>query len=347
MTYVRSVRSTMKTENHSNPHERAETQASLAESVREWEETCKNCHPPTPIVCMTNCRIWNSKNELRRLHKIINTPNFTPTLLNTLKNTRRLHNLRLISKGYYSIDNLQQELRKIGYNHSLQTIQDEYVTPLLKVGLIEERNNRYCITSFGRQLLDAIKNCEFENGLPPHSECHEEKALHLLLNAPKTFDDFKTVIPTKSIARVLSRLHKAGLIEATKEKDYVFYFKTKREPEKARFSPTERKIYENIAENGVSAQKLAEKAMISLRRTYKYLRKLKGKKMVFSRKKPKTYSLTAKGIQIASALEKIQKLIEETLVVASRFVNDRETSYLPTPDTSYISTAEKQKKHAR
>ncbi|MBX5328410.1 MAG: winged helix-turn-helix domain-containing protein [Candidatus Bathyarchaeota archaeon] len=337
----------MKTETHPSPNERAQTQASLAENVREWEETCKNCHPPTPIVCMTNCRIWNSKNELRRLHKIISNPNFTPALLNTLKNTRRLYNLRLISKGYNSIGNLQQELRKIGHNHSLQTIQDEYVTPLLKVGLIEERDNRYYMTSFGRQLLDVIKNCDFEEVLPPHSECHEEKVLHLLLDAPKTFDDFKTVIPTKSIARVLSRLRKAGLIEATKEKDYVFYFKTKREPEKTRFSLTERKIYENIAENGISAQKLAEKAMISLRRTYKYLRKLKGKKMVFSRKKPKIYSLTAKGVQIASALEKIHKLTEETLVATSHFVNDKETSYLPTPDTSYISKAEEQRKHAR
>jgi len=278
MTYVRSVRSTMKTETHPNPHERAETQASLAESVREWEEACKNCHPPTPIVCMTNCRIWNSKNELRRLHKIISNPNFTIELLNTLKNKRRLHNWKLISKGHHSIDNIQQELKKIGYTHSLQTIQDEYITPLLKVGLIEEKNNRYYITSFGRQLFEVIKNCNLEDVLPPHSECYEEKTLQMLLNTPKTFHDFKTVIPAKSIARVLNRLNKTGLIETTKEKDHVFYFKTKREPEKARFSPTERKIYENISNDGISAQKLAEKAMISLRRTYKYLRRLKGKK---------------------------------------------------------------------
>ena len=337
----------MKTETHPNPHERAETQASLAESVREWEETCKNCHPPTPIVCMTNCRIWNSKNELRRLHKIISNPNFTTELLNTLKNKRRLHNWKLISKGHHSIDNIQQELKKIGYTHSLQTIQDEYITPLLKVGLIEEKNNRYYITSFGRQLLEVIKNCDLEDVLPPHSECYEEKTLQMLLNTPKTFHDFKTVIPAKSIARVLNRLHKTGLIATTKEKDHVFYFKTKREPEKARFSPTERKIYENITNDGISAQKLAEKAMISLRRTYKYLRRLKGKKMIFSRKKPKTYSLTAKGIQVASILEKIHKITGETLVAATRFVNYKETSYLPTPDTSYISEAEKQRKHTR
>ncbi len=336
----------MKDESYPNPLERAETQASLADKMREWEETCIKCHPLTPIVCMANCRIWNSKNELRKLHKIINNPDFTQELLNTLKNKRRIHILELISKGHHSIVNLQQELKKNGYNHSQQTILDEYVTPILKVGLVEEKNNRYYPTTFGRRLTEVMKNfnSSIEDALPPHSKCYEETVLHMLLSTAKTFDDFKTMIPSKSVARVLNRLHRTGLIETTKDKDYVFYFKTKRESSKAKFSPAERKVYESIAEEGISTQKLAEKAKISQRRTYKYLRRLKGKKMVFSRKKPKSYSLTAKGVQIASVLEGVNKLTAEASAVAEQFVNSKESSFLTMPDASYVAQTDKLKK---
>jgi hypothetical protein len=45
--------------------------------------------------------------------------------------------------------------------------------------------------------------------------------------------------------------------------------------EQASFSPTEKRVYENILPYGISARQLAEKTEISLRRTCKYLRRLK------------------------------------------------------------------------
>jgi len=102
------------------------------------------------------------------------------------------------------------------------------------------------------------------------------------------------------------------LIETPEERDYVFLFKSKRDPNKETFSSTERKVYDNISEEGISAKKLAEKTEISLRRTYKYLRGLKGKKLVFTRKTPKAYSLTDKGEKLASILQELQNLVEET-----------------------------------
>lgn len=102
-----------------------------------------------------------------------------------------------------------------------------------------------------------------------------------------------------------------GLIETPKERDYIFFLKSKRDPNKETFSSTERKVYDNISEEGISAKKLAEKTGISLRRTYKYLRGLKGKKLVFTRKTPKAYSLTDKGAKLASLLQELQNLVEE------------------------------------
>lgn len=345
MTYVRSVRSTMKSESYPNSLEQSEERASLEWVVEGWEETCKNCNPLTPMTCVTSCKIWNLKNELRKSYEKMTRPDFMTKLLNALKNKRRLQIFEMISKGRYSKASLQQKLKKLGYHHSQQTIAEEYLAPLIHVRLVEENQNRYHATVFGCRLAESTKNfIDIEKVLPPHSKCYEETALGMLLNGPKTHKDFEGVIPTKSAARVLNRLQTAGLIETTKEKDYVFYFKTKRDPNNVKFSPTERRVYGNISIEGVSARKLAEKTMISLRRTYKYLRRLKGKKMVFTRMRPKSYVLTANGTRAALMLQEISNLIVEVLASATQFVKDKETHYLPTPDTSYIMQVEKRRK---
>jgi len=244
-------------------------------------------------------------------------------LLNTLKNDRRLQILEIISEGCYSKARLQQRLKKRGYYHSQQTIAEEYLTPLLEVGLAGEDQNRYYATVFGCRLNDLMKGfSDVEKVLPPHSECYEETALGMLLDKPKTYEDFEGMIPAKSVARVLNRLQKAKLVETTNENDYIFYFQTKRDSNSTKFSPTEKRIYENISIEGISARKLTEKTSISLRRTYKYLRRLKGKKLVFTRKRPKSYVLTPKGLEIAKMLREIRNLTLETLATASHILNN-------------------------
>ena len=78
-------------------------------------------------------------------------------LLNTLKNDRRLQILEIISEGYYYIARLQQKLKKRGYYHSQQTIAEEYLAPLIEVGLAVEDQNRYYATVFGCRLNELIK----------------------------------------------------------------------------------------------------------------------------------------------------------------------------------------------
>jgi len=253
----------------------------------------------------------------------MDNPNFIKDLFNVLKNETRLHILNTIVKGRYSVDQLQQELKKAGYTHSQDTLNEEYLRPLIQVGLANETRDEYSATMFGGRLTEKLEEFpEFVNVLPAHSECYEETLLSALLAGPKTFQEVEEFISPKVASRVLKRLKTSGLIETPEERDYVFFFKSKRDPAKETLAETERKVYENIPEEGISAKKLAEKTELSIRRIYKYLRGLKGKKLVFTRKTPKAYALTVKGEKLASLLQDLQKLVEETWASSEQVVSN-------------------------
>jgi len=296
----------------SSPPQATQRKTDIAEVLEEAKETCKDCHPLTPMICVTRCTIWKLKNELRKLDRKMKNPNFVTNLLNTLKNRRRLQLLETLSKGRYSIVRLQQKLKKLGYYHSRRTIAKEYVAPLIEVGLVEENHNKCHTTVFGCELNELTKDLnDIEQLLPPHSECYEEKTVKALFDGSKTYEELEFVIPTESLSRVLKRLHVANLITKDVQNNYIFYFKTRRDPQQEKLSPTEKRVHQSIPEEGITAKKLANKTNISLRRTYKYLRKLRGKKLAFKRKSPKTYALTEEGTQIARLLEKIRVLLIE------------------------------------
>jgi len=244
-------------------------------------------------------------------------------LLNTLKNKRRLQLLEMISEEPHSIVQLQQKLRKLGFNHSQKTICQEYVTPLITVGLADEYQNLYRSTLFGRRVNDLAKDFpDLEGFLSPHSECYEEIALNALMKGPQTLEGLRGIIPEKSLSRVLSRLQKTALAETNIDKDYVFFFQTKRSPDNSDFYSTEKKVYEQIPKEGISAQSLAREAGISLRAIYKYLRRLKGKKLVFTRKRPTTYYTTASGVKMGTMLEDMHKLTVEALTATAHLVEN-------------------------
>jgi DNA-binding HxlR family transcriptional regulator len=293
----------------------------LSELLKALDAECRNCAPLNPLECV-RCKVWKLKNELRRLRETMDNPNFIKDLFNVLKNETRLHILNAIVKGRYSVSQLQQELKKAGYMHSQDTINAEYLRPLMDVGLAAEARDEYYATMFGGRLTELLEDFpEFVAVLPAHSECYEETLLSALLAEPKTFQDVEKLIPSKIASRVLKRLKTGGLIETPDERDYVFFFKSKRDPNKETFSETERKVYDTIPEDGISAQKLAEKAALSIRRIYKYLRGLKGKKLVFTRKTPKAYGLTIKGEKLASLLQGLQALVEETWASSEQVVS--------------------------
>jgi predicted transcriptional regulator len=301
----------------------AERSNGLAGMLRALDAECRSCAPLTPLECISRCNVWKMKNEFRRLRETMYNPNFIRDLFNVLKNNTRLHILKAIVKRRYSVDKLREELKKAGHSHSRDTINQEYLRPLLEVGLAAEDQEQYYATTFGGKLNELIGDfSEFATVLPAHSECYEEVLLNALLSEPKTFEEIEALLSSKVASRILKRLKTAGLIETPEERDYVFFFRSKRDPNKETLSSTERKVCDNISEEGISAKKLAEKTGISLRRTYTYLRGLKGKKLVFTRKTPKVYDLTDKGEKLASLLHELQNLVEETWNSSEQIVNN-------------------------
>jgi len=301
-----------------------ENRVTLDQTLRNLEEKCKKCKPLTALTCVTECKTWILKNQIRKLNEKLSRPNYLELLLNTLKNRRRLQILEMASKQHYSISKIQQKLSENGYKHSVQTILEEYIRPLEEVGLLQEGRNPFDLTILGSKVSELIKNFpDLEETLPPHSECYEERAVESMLSGPKTYEEIRRVIPRKSAARVLSRLQKASLVESNSGKNYIFFFQTKRCPSLENLSPTESRVYENIPDQGIFAKKLANDAGISLRRTYKYLRKLKGKKLIFERTRPLTYGLTDSGIKLGSMLKSLRNLVGETRITSEKFLKDR------------------------
>ena len=284
----------------------------MVETLKTLGAECRNCAPLSPLECVTHCSLWKLKNELRQLRETMDDPNFIKDLFNVLKNNTRMHILKTIVKGRYSVGKLQEQLKRDGYLHSRDTINEEYLRPLVQVGLAAEAQDQYYATTFGGRLNGLLGDfAEFADILPAHSECYEEIILDALSSGPKTFEALEAYLSPTIASRILKRLKTVGLIETPGERDYVFFFQSKRDPRKEMLGETEGKAYGNISEEGVSARKLADKTGISLRRTYKHLRGLKGKKLIFTRKTPKLYRLTGKGETLASLLKGLQGLVEE------------------------------------
>ncbi len=284
----------------------------LVEMLKDLGARCRTCAPVNPLECVTRCNLWRLKNELRQLRNTMDDPNFIKELFNVLKNGTRLQILRTIVKGKHSVGRIQEELKKAGYSHSCDTINEEYLQPLVHVGLAAEAQEQYYATTFGGKLTEVLEEFSvFVDVLPAHSECYEETLLDAMLSGPKTFEDMAAFVSPKIASRILKRLKVSNLTETPEERDYVFFFRSKRDPGKESFSQTERKVYNNIPDDGIAARKLAEKTDISLRRTYKYLRELKGKKLVFTRKTPKVYRLTEKGEKLAQLLRGLQEVVED------------------------------------
>ncbi|MCL4429386.1 MAG: hypothetical protein M1167_01415 [Chloroflexi bacterium] len=302
---------------------RNENNHALSRMVKSLDAECRNCAPTSPLECISRCQVYKLKNELRKLKETMDNPNYIKELFNVLKNQTRLHILKAIVNGRYSVSQLQQELKKKGHTHSQDTINEEYLQPLMAVGLATESRDEYYATTFGGRLTQLL-GCfpEFAEKLPRHSECYEETLLQSLLAGPKTFEDIEGSI-APNVSRTLNRLRSAGLVKTRRESDYVFFFKSIRDPAKETLTATDRKIYDAVVSHeGISAGKLSRETGLSMRLTYKYLRRLRGKKLVFTRRTPKTYSLTCNGKKLASVLQNLQQLVEDTWSSSQQVMQD-------------------------
>jgi DNA-binding HxlR family transcriptional regulator len=302
---------------------KGENNQDLAGMLKSLEAECRNCAPTSPLECITRCQAYKLKNELRKLRETIDNPNYIKELFNVLKNEARFHLLQAIVNGKCSVSQLHQVLKKIGYSYSRQSLSEEYLGPLIRVGLAAEVRDEYCKTMFGGRLTESLENFpEFAEVLPANSECYEETILQSLLSGPKTFEGIEALISPKSTSRTLKRLRSVGLIETPIERDYIFFFKTIRDPKKETLTVSERKIYDSLTDEGSSVGKLAKDVGLSVRRTYRCLRRLKGKKLIFVRRAPKVYALTCKGEKLALVLQELQQIVEDTWASSKQVMQD-------------------------
>ena len=293
--------------------QKTQNEHSFSGTLKSLDIECTTCKPVTPFECITRCRVYKLKNELWHLRESMNNPDYIKDLFNVLKNETRLQIIQTIVTDRHSISDLQQKLKKAGHSQSQSTITEECLQPLMALGLANESRDQYYLTSFGGRLAELL-GCfpEFAPKLPAHSECYEETLLQYLLSGPKTFEQIETVVLPKNVSRTLRRLHSARLIKTSTERDYIFFFKTIRSPDKETLSTSERKIYDAISDVGISAGKLAGQTGFSKCVIYRCMRHLRGKKLVFVRRTPKAYHLTCKGKKLASVLNALQQTVEET-----------------------------------
>lgn len=276
----------------------------LSEFLEQAQSLCQRCGTISPLVCVERCELWKAKNELLEMNGVLTRNDHVPNLFNAVKNKRRLKIMDALSERPRNVKDLQEYLKNSGYYHSCRTI-NEYLRPLVQTGLIkEDGDGRYRSTLYGRKFRDMLSKFDSEDLLPTHSHGHEENILKQLLSGPKSYEELAVAITHKSLSRAMKRLLEKGLITKSQASDYVFYFKTKKGPN-VKFSPTEKKVFETIPEVGIPARNLSREVNINVRRTYKYLRRLREKKLVFAQAKPKIYELTPSGKEIASLLEEI------------------------------------------
>jgi len=282
------------------------------------------------MICIERCEIWRTKNEFIEMNGMLCAEDHVHDLLNAAKNDRRQKVMEALSERSRGIKGLQEYLKSKGYYHSQHTIASEYVEPLIKAGLVKRDGAKYRLTLYGQKFRGVLNKFNVNNPLPPRSRCYEEIVLKKLKDGPKSYADLAESLTQKSLSRSLKRLTENGLVTKSKTSEYVFYFRTKKVPKKP-FSPTEKKVYEAIPEVGISSGELSERVGINLRRTYKYLRRLRKKRLVFTRKKPRTYELTASGMELANLLEETANLVLDASG-ASAFLLERSKQTTEAPE---------------
>lgn len=285
----------------------------LNEIYEKAEEYCRRCNPLSPMTCIEHCYVWKIKNKIWRFKNERSELSETPSrnhiihLFNTIKNKRRLKIIEILSRQPCNLEELQLRLKKEGYYHSRSTIENPYIKPLLNAGLVREEDGRYKSTLYGKKIWEIWSKRGFKDMFPIHSKGYEESCLRALANGPKTYDELTELLSEADLHRTVRRLEERGLVAINHPSARVFFFKTSREPTE-NLSPTEKRVLSIVSEGSISAQEISGKACITLRRTYKYLKRLKEKRLVSRQRKAITYRLTPKGKDLAERLERISNV---------------------------------------
>jgi len=280
----------------------------LSEIYKEARRYCRDCEILSPMTCLEQCSIWKLKNELFELNQIVKRNMHVIDLLNAVKNRKRCKIIQILRRQSLTSDELQDHLKKEGFYHSLTTITNSYLKPILKAGIVKEESGRYRLTFYGRKIYVILSKEELQGMFPRGSNCYEEFCLLALGAGSKSFKELCSVVSQKALGRTIKRLEEKSLVTRNRPSGRVLYYKTNGKLDK--FSPTERRVFDAISQSGMTVHDLTQKVGITIRRTYKYLKRLESKKLVVCQRRPTTYVLTPVGRRIANCLNEMIHLHE-------------------------------------
>jgi len=223
--------------------------------------------------------------------------------LNAIKNQRRVSILQLLQEKPHTEKEVQDGLRSMGHRHSLTTIRG-YLQPLVEAELVGQKHRKYGTTVKGSKVLQLVGKTNFLLGFPANSSCHEELSLIAIKNGYRTFEELAKLVGRSLLPRTLNRLQKEALVQSNHPRDHIQFYRVRvRLPGEA--SPTERRVFHALSEEGISVKDLSKAVGITIRRTYKYLARLKKKGLILQRSLPVTYVLTSTGSIVADFIEEI------------------------------------------
>ncbi|MGQ9513690.1 MAG: winged helix-turn-helix domain-containing protein [Thermoproteota archaeon] len=220
-----------------------------------------------------------------------------------IKNRRRVKLAQILLEGPLDTRELQRRLKREGYYHSMDTIRRHYAGSMLKAGILSEADGTYRLTDDGRRVICSLGDLDLEVLFPPSSKCYEEMCL-LALEEPKKYSELLTYMPNVDLQRTIRRLRIKGLVEKLKPDRHVTYHVTENKTD-APSSETERRILRSIPDDGLGVTEISRKVGISVRRTFKYLKRLREKGLVSSSTDLTMLSLTEEGRRIAEKLRQI------------------------------------------
>jgi len=236
-------------------------------------------------------------------------------LFNIIKNRRRLVLLEILAQRSCGLPELQHGMRRFGFDHSQTTILG-YLTPLLETGLVQAVAGRYALTNRGLAAKETLAGKEIAFGLPENSNCDEEFLLIALETDESVYERLLGAKPAGDFGRTVRRLEEIGLLHREKPASRALYRRSDSEPV-IELSATEKRVYGLIPGQGATVHELSEKASLSLRRTFKYLRLLREKGLVFAEKPSAKLTLTPNGKDSASLLGNLAKALESPVEVLS------------------------------
>jgi predicted transcriptional regulator len=283
-----------------------QTENGRTAALEALTEICATCRPVSPLMCVELCEIWSLKQQYHDALETLHKGPVDPQLLNAMKNRPRRLILQRLMDQPQTVTEIQAHLKTYGYISSLQTLRDTYLHPLIRSGLARVQDSTYRITGLGQSLYTIFISSDLAE-LPIHSHGYEERVLLALHSGAKTRDDLVQLVPRHVLPRVLRRLHRRHFIAHERRPGRVFYYATKRRATRA-MTPTEAKIFKALTKDALSPREISATIDISVRRVYKFLRRLWFKQHISKETKQPSISLTAKGCRLAKSLMAISDL---------------------------------------